>query len=443
VPELAQGESLRLRWHPSAFAIMVEILKAMTQAHAPLSQSQTVKVFQYLEEMNKDTQKQLREFMRSVEKNTSGIGDQVLDMRVLGSRVDTVQQELVKANTRMSALRVDILGNAANVVVLQEQATKGGEDLGQLREGQKVTNTNVHNLREDHLIAKDEIRKLQKEMASLKEAKESVLQAKLDRAELSLRQVKEEQELVKMRTYNNEDTCRSFRQALSVAQANIEKLENVSSNGVKRLAELTIKADATKENLEMTNGVVMKLHEEHEETRTKAFQNFNNASGNEIAVERLRDDHNRFANNLQVVNAELSKLAAGQDTTRDKLNETLIRIGGLSGGNINMQNAIHELGKNLEVVHNLAQHTEDHLKMTNAFVLPNLGAEGAFSPSTVSNSATTLVASATQSSRRSEIHGSRGSLGTSPRKHGSPRKRKEALWLSRNVGAVPDRMAWI
>merc|ERR1719456_1524559 len=113
--------------------------------------------------------------------------------------------------------------------------------MGQLREGQKVTNTNVHNLREEHLIAKEEIRKLQKEVASLAEAKENILQAKLDRVVLSVEQCKQDIEAIRMRTYNNEDSCRSLRETLAQAQAEIGKLDDARGFNEKRIAELTFK----------------------------------------------------------------------------------------------------------------------------------------------------------------------------------------------------------
>jgi len=427
---------------------MVEVLKAITQNHAPLSQAQTVKVFQYLEDMNKDTMRQIQEFKRTYEMNSTGSGDIKLEMRTLGAQVSTVQQELVKTNTRMSALRVDILGNAANVVVLQEQGAKASEGLNQIREGQKVTNTNVHNLREEHLIAKEEIRKLQKEVASLKQGSENVLQVKLEKVMLSVEQCKEDIEANKKRTYTNEDGCRSLREALSEAKVDIGKLENARGDHEKRMSELNYKGEKMKDNLEMTNGVVMRMHTEHEETRTKAIESQNKHLQGDIALQRLKDDHNHVAQSMRIINEELGKLAAGQDTTRDRLAEAVDRVGGLSSSSVNLQNAFHELSKNVERVHSLASNTEDNLKMTNAMVLPNLGSDGAFGPAMTSSGGGSTVANATamNSSRGMDMGSSRGSSRTcrsSPRGRGSPRRRKEAAWFSRNIGLVPDRNSWV
>jgi len=426
----------------SELGAMVEVLKACTQNHAPLSQAQTVKVFQYLEDMNKDTRREIQDMKRTYESQTSGIGDSKGDMKTLHARVSTAQEELVKANTRMSALRVDVLGNAANVVVLQEQAGKSSQGLGQLLEGQKVTNTNVHNLREEHLIAKEEIRKLQKEVASLKEAKENVVQAKLDRVMLALQHCKEDLEVSKKRSFDNEDGVRDLRQILSEAKVDVGKLGSVSADHDKRMTELSIKGEKVKENLEMTNGVVMRLHTEHEETRMKAVQNLDRNHEIDVALRRIQEDSSHFGNSVHSLHDDFSKMAAAQDTTRDRLTETVDKVNQLNGGTVNLQNTMHEMGKNLEWVHNLASSTEDHLKMTNAMVLPNLGADNAFNPSSTSCSSSGFAnAKAMNSTRGTDMGSSRGSTRTSPRK--SPRKQKDAAWYARNIGSVPDRMSWI
>lgn len=418
---------------------MVDVLKACTQNHAPLSQGQTVKVFQYLEDLNKDTMRQIQDLKRSFEMSTSGIGDSEQDMKTMRAQILASQEELVKTNTRMSALRVDILGNAANVVVLQEQTSKANENMSQLREGQKVTNTNVHNLREEHLIAKEEIRKLQKEVVSLKEAKENILQAKLDHVLLNLQQCKEDVECNKMRTFENQDSCRNLREALSEAKANIGHLDKAYTDTEKRVGELTFKSDKTKDNLELTNGVIMRLHTEHEETRGKTIANMNKNHELDVSLRRLsQDDHAHLAQSVRIINEELSKLAAGQETFRDRLMETMERVGGLGSGTVNLQNTVHEMGKNLEWVHSLASNTQDSLKITNSMVLPNLGADGALGPSSMSCTASTFAAAKSMNSTGGTDG---GRSRTSPRK--SPRRRKDAAWFSRNIGAVPDRMAWI
>lgn len=415
---------------------MVEVLKACTQNHAPLSQAQTVKVFQYLEDMNKDTHRQIQEVKRVMEMSSSGTGDFKMDMRSLTAQIFTAQQELVTTNTRISAFRVDVLGNAANVVVLQEQTAKATEGLNQILEGQKITNTNVHSLREDHLAAKEEIRRLQKEVYSLKEAKENVLQAKLDHAILAMQQCKEDLAANKVKTYQNEDSCRELLEAQSALKADFGKINIVSAEHSKRMEELRFKGEKLKENLELTNGVVMRIHSEHEETRINVLDNAKIKHEVKVALQRLKDDHGHTANTVNIVNEGLSKLRAGQDTMRDNLAETNIRVGGVNSSAVGLQNAVHEISKSLELVHTIASNTEDNLKKTNAMVLPNLGAEGAFSVGATGFSGSTDLGSTVPPSAHNAAR-------SSPRNRGSPRKQKDAAWFSRNIGSVPDRMSWI
>jgi len=421
---------------------MVEVLKAMTQPHAPLSQAQTLKVFQYLEEMNKDAMRQFQDFKRSVELSIGGQGSSKLDLKTLDAQVTTLQQENVKTNNRISALRVNVLSNTASVATLQEQATKANDNFGQIREGQKVTNSNVHNLREDHLAAKEALWKLQKEISSLQEHKENILQAKLDQALLAMQQCMQDLEHNKMLTYQNQDASRNLHESLEQAQADVKKLRDADVGRDKRMAELSFKCDGVKENLEMTNGVVMRLHTEHEETRFKAITITNKSHEIDVAVRRSTADHGQTVLSVQVVKEELAKVMAAQCATRDKLSEATERVGELGNGTVNLQNAMHELSLNVEYVHNLAANTEDNLKVTNALVLPNLGAEGALSPGM--NSAFTSAGAKSMHSTRGDISSELGSnRGGSSRGKPSPRRRKEAVWFARNIGSVPDRMAWI
>jgi len=417
---------------------MVEVLKAMTQAHAPLSQGQTLKVFQYLEELNKDTLRQLQDFKRTVELSIGGQGNNKLDLKTIDAQVTTLQQANVKTNNRVSALRVDVLSNTAGVATLQEQASKANDNLSQLREGQKVTNTNVHNLREDQLIAKEAIRKLQTEVGSLQEAKENILQAKLDRGLLAMRQCMQDLEHNKLLTYQNQDACRDLKETLGTAKADIKKLDHTKGDHEKRLAELNSRAGGIKENLELTNGVVMRLHAELEETRVKSIDNMNKNHELDVAVRRTTGDQGHTVQSVQIVKEELAKLMASQCTTRDKLVETTDRVGELSNGTVNLQNAMHELSINVEFVHNLASNTQDHLKMTNALVLPNLEAEGAMGAGMGSTFSNAKSMNSTRASEMGSTLSCRSSRGKA-----SPRSRKEAAWFARNIGSVPDRMAWI
>jgi len=203
---------------------LVDVLRRSTQSHAPLSSAQCIKAFQELEDKNRITLRKLTDFQHECEMKL-GAGDNKDQIATMCAQISSLQEELVKTNTRLSAQRVDVVGNAANIVVLQEQAGKNTEGLNQMKEGQKVTNTNVHNLREEHLLATNQLRNLQKEVAGLKEAKENVLQLKLDQAVLAMQQCKQDVETTKLHSFKNEDSIRDLKNTLTEAQAEIAKLE--------------------------------------------------------------------------------------------------------------------------------------------------------------------------------------------------------------------------
>merc|ERR1712083_781009 len=69
--------------------------------------------------------------------------------------------------------------------------------------------------------------------------------------------------------------------------------------------------------------------------------------------------------------------------------------------------------------------TKANLQATQAIVLPNLGADELV-PMSSRGTGTTM-----------------DTTSRSFRPATSPRKKKEATWAARNIGAVPDRMSWI
>merc|ERR1712054_509124 len=136
----------------------------------------------------------------------------------------------------------------------------------------------------------------------------------------------------KMRTFNNQDECRSLKDSLQKAQAEIKKIDLTSGDHEKRLTELSLRADSIKDNLELTNGVVMRVHTEHEETRNKSLNNANKNHELDVAVRRCEDEHGHTVQSLQIVKEGLAKLMAEQTATRDKLGETCERVRELGSG---------------------------------------------------------------------------------------------------------------
>merc|ERR1740117_2264185 len=102
-----------------------------------------------------------------------------------------------------------------------------------------------------------------------------------------------------MLTYQNQDACRSLNENMAQEQANMKKLDIARDLHQKRIDELTLKSDGIKENLEMTNGVVMRLHTEHEETRSKAINNTNRSNEIDVAIRRSTADHGQTVNSVQ------------------------------------------------------------------------------------------------------------------------------------------------
>lgn len=103
-------------------------------------------------------------------------------------------------------------------------------------------------------------------------------------------------------------------------------------------------------------------------------------------------------------------------------------VHGLKEGFQSSGAALKLVSTKLEQLRIQASVTEENLKVTNSYVLPNLDTGVEVDPKFAANSGT---CNASQPSPR------RGA------KPAARRKEKESAWIVRNIGNTPDRMAWI
>mmetsp|Transcript_61742 Transcript_61742/g.133773 ORF Transcript_61742/g.133773 Transcript_61742/m.133773 type:complete len:407 (+) Transcript_61742:76-1296(+) len=406
---------------------MSQILQDLenTTSHAPLSAAQTIAVCVFLHRLQEDAQRQLKDLRSELRQNTTAVCEVRNKLLRVQSVSESQEQQLTKVRTVLDSLSERASLNSEKCDRLMADSTKATEEIDHLRDGFKVTNTNVQSLKESLGFSKqlvEQIRvKLEREVSSTLQALDSTTKATI----LHLSRLREDQDVSK--TYI-EGHSAQLRELTSGAGKAVERLDGIDESlreSTKGLGEATHKLRGTVENLELTNGVVMKMHEDLEATKAEAISLREVQRRAGLDMSRAQEDHGQTARMLGVAREELCRLTASHGTATAELNRTVDQVKVLTDGHALARRDMQVLTGHLEGVRMVAEGTHENLKITNAFVLPNLDASTEV-PCSVFHA------------------GSPRSVPVPPRKNRrEPGQRRETTWHRRNVGIVPDRMAMI
>lgn len=407
---------------------MAEFLKgnSETKEHAPLSSGQTLAVCQYLNNRTLAAFTEIQEVRNMLSRNgddmrkvvnelsvvNSGLQDLANQVRVIGSKLDTANGSSKESLSLGEKLK---------------QALKAArDDILHLRDGQKVTNTNVHSVKETLGARTEDIKKLRTDVDEFVQVQFDILQSKLNENMMNLRDLSQDYERTKKEFFVQKEKVRGLGQDMISTKANLGRLDNDVAQNTGKLTEACKNLETTTTNLEVTNAVVMKLNE----AREKADMNMDDLK-DQMVNQRIRmDDIQHESTNLRKTAGKLrddiSRNTADLEMRRQELNQVkesmsaALEAQNKQGGNIN------ELNKELARVRSVAEKTKEGLEATNAMVLPNLGTSAGNAPTMGFHSAKDIERV----------------LGKAPEVK-TPRRRREPVWMQRNVGLVPDRMSYI
>jgi len=401
---------------------MADILQGSVnhKQHAPLSYGQTLAVCKHLEEMILVTQKESKQLRIELNQTNAGCESLRSDFKGTHAMVYAIRQMLADTNANADAANQAAKQNRDSIEKMRVAFGQAKESIDNLREGMKVTNTNVHSVRE--------------ELKEHKEDYKTVLKV-LDEVGLGgdgrgLKDHEHDQEVRLQRLAAN---CEDLKHIADKQKAHAEALEAELDNTkvdlaatkltqkekIKALETVSQNLKGTKENMELTNAVIMKIHDDHEASKSnvQGLQQDMQTVGHK--VQKVHEHHIETTKNLAQTRGELAKVNAHHEKTRNVLDQACGKVRCLQEGHEMSSQNMNALAGGLERVHGMAKVVSDGLQETNAYVLPNLHYD------TVGP----LKAGMTASS------GS-GSL-ASPR-----RKPKDAKWIMRNVGIAPNRMAY-
>lgn len=231
--------------------------------------------------------------------------------------------------------------------------------------------------------------------------------------------------------------CRDRLEVLETDSASVKdgisQLCKCIDEHAKDIATACIKIASAQENLEMTNAVVLKVHQQVDVAREEVSSVRGEHRALHSKHNALHQEHGQTVTHTRDAGRAVEQLRAAHGSAVEVQEQALTQIASLEGHADKSDRHFKELAEKVERLYILATSTQQNLQATNAFVLPNLNTSDNFSPGFSASRGSDAVGLSTMS----------GSYSTkSPITASVQRKRREALWVSRNIGAVPDRMAW-
>lgn len=410
---------------------MAEILQGLSshKSHAPLSHGQTLAICQHLQQISLSNSNKIEELLDKFSHTDAERNKIRNDVVIHAGSLEELRGQLETVRTHVGKNTSE----ASNATALAERLKVGlfriSEDIGLLRDGQKVTNTNVHNLKGDLTMRGDDIAGLRAEVDDILKKRISYLQEKQNTTMLSLKQVTSEHEVSKQELLEQKDWLRGLGTNLNNVLEEVRRLDSSVKQHAATVAEATVNIDRAKSNLEMTNSVVLKLNEGLESVQFNGSSLQENVRSMEAYVQRLSDEHGKTVRGVNSTREGLVKATAATEQTREELTKALNDVTALQQDQSKTHGVVNKLNTDIQRVRISAAGTQANLEATKAIVLPNLGADE-LTPMSFSTTMDTTSRSLGPGSR-------------SVKSQSSPRKRREATWTSRNVGVVPDRMSWI
>lgn len=408
---------------------MAELLNgnSSTSAHAPLSQEQTLALCTHLKSMIDETSRQINELRVGLRSAEGQIDIVRGDGHVQRSAHEALKSDVADMSFTLQALKKETTHNTSQSKALQEVLNQATESIDKLRSGQETTNTNVHNLREDVLKHTSDIRKVWREIEEIQGKTTTTLSARVDRLEVASGTLMEDAEHAKASIKEHNSRVVQLEGSVKTLSGDVNNLGGIAKKITTSVSELTVRLDGVQENLELTNAVVMRIHNDHESTKSDSSglkEELRSLTG---AHQALKGDHASTQTSLRSAQDDLGNLKSSHSQVRDNGVKTNGDVKGLQQDQQNTSKAVQNLTKHLQRLHMMASATQDDLRKTNSFVLPNLGAEGTVSPAHLKAALTSSDFKITKAA-------------TQPP---TPRTKRDASWHSRNIGAVPDRMSYI
>eukprot|EP00929_Paragymnodinium_shiwhaense_P112092 TRINITY_DN80350_c0_g1_i1.p1 TRINITY_DN80350_c0_g1~~TRINITY_DN80350_c0_g1_i1.p1 ORF type:complete len:420 (-),score=89.37 TRINITY_DN80350_c0_g1_i1:101-1360(-) len=405
--------------------------------HAPLSNEQTLAIATQLHQICQENRTQIEDLRQYVRGNMEGVGGNKNRFEILDGQVRNVDQGVNELRSSVLTLSQQVELNTERNVKLRELTTEAHAGVDGLRSGLKVTNSNAHTIHEEAKLNTARIEELRRDVDRVVQQSLSDLVTTMQKVLMRLDNLELNQGKARTTRTNQAERITSLEAHASATREAIGRFDESLVAQGKDVAGVVNKMETNMSNLEMTNAVVMKLHEEIEATRADGSLLKGDHRALNARHDRLHQDHLRAAKETSGAVQSLERLSSTHDSTQALLNQTMGQVLQLQTNTRGTEATVQDVRRKCEVLSAALQQTQENLQATNALTLPNLKSGGMVSPAFGGS------AGVTGGSLNAALSASDGFSVGSRSARGSPGKKKEAVWISRNVGLVPDRMSWM
>jgi len=339
---------------------------------APLSHAQTIAISRHLQDQIRALQQGFDEVQRSLMDTNATVTGLHDNSAKSGGTIQQLRDALAATNAIVESNCKDLKRANSNISKLQSGLDEANDSLGALKDAQKVTNTMLQKVDQEHNQTVGQANMLQEAIERRIDLELAALRDGQSKMNLDLKHLKADEDALK-------EALRVEREALRDTNLEAKNLsDHVTEGDTKmkilegRLAETAQKQKASTQNLGDLNAATLKLHEDHEHTKATTAELAASLKKAHANVKHVRDCQDKASTSLGTTQAKLDEHSTVLDNVRQNLDQANGKVQTLKEGFERSSNMIHYLGEKLAEVNSTTQAVKAGLKEQSSLLLPNI-----------------------------------------------------------------------
>lgn len=353
---------------------MAELLDGATEHtnYAPLSHGQTMSVGRYLQ----DQIRQLQQALHDLGKGLGETNDAVAELKKANGGANNalmnLQEGLGNISTTLESQRNELGRTNANVGKLQAGLEGTNGKVAGLIDTQKVNDTMLKRLEKEVGEQAARQHEFKEKMEKRIEADIKGLRDDLSKHELTISHIRGDQDALKAMVLDEKEQLRLTNLKMKDANDRANDMDTFIKILEKRVADNTSGLKSTRMNLEDLNTATLKLHEDHENTKSRVGEQHESIKKAHNHVKQVHNKLEATAQGLQNTQQKLDQQADHGENLRQNLDHALARIQTVTEGNDRAAANISDMKRQLAETTATAHAVRAGLKESNSLLLPNI-----------------------------------------------------------------------
>jgi chromosome segregation ATPase len=340
--------------------------------HAPLSHGQTMAVGRYLHDLIRQLQGQVADLRKAMGESNEAVGELKKSSGGAQQALQNLNENLQNNNTITETLRNELGRTNSNVGKLQAGLSGTNDRVAGLLDAQKVNETTFRKLEGDLADQADKAHNLREAMEKRLERDIKNVRDGLSRTDLDVQHLQADAGVLKNGLNDQKEGLRLANIRIKDGSDRQNDMETLMKIIEKRIADNTGGLKSTRMNLEDLNTATLKLHEDHENTKSRVGDL---GDGTKKTHAHIRQVHGKLEDVAQHLNNAQIKLDIqgnhGEDL-KQKLDHALSNIATAHQGQDRANQSLRDLSERLAQVGATADAVRAGLKESNSLLLPNI-----------------------------------------------------------------------